>query len=281
MRMFKGAVFSALSLLPVLGLSNPVCAQETYVDAGNVSVTWRIKGVNGEQRLSNITFPFTVNSDTLRKSGTYFAQQFYFDGVSSGGYLGLQPREDEDNSTYIRGVFSSFISGTQFTDENCSEGADGGDGVSCGFDFPVIYGDEYLFTISKLEGKKWSGDIKHKKSGQVIHIGSWTLPDNVGDLLPSGGGFVEYYAFYEPGYPQFVVPECDQLAKIDVVFGPVQSTDFGGIVGDISNPYEYNSKECVGTKSGFEMEPKEYNLGTSTGITSAIGYRIKRGFVSN
>ena len=281
MKAIKTACFCVLSSLPVMSLSSPLYAQETYVDAGNVSVTWKMKGIDETKRFSNLTFPFTVNSDTLRKSGTYFAQQFYFEGVSDLGYLGLQPREDKNNNTYIRGVFSSFIDGTTSTDKNCSDGADGGAGVSCGFEFPATYGDEYMFKVSKLENNKWSGDVTHRKSGQVIHIGSWTLPDNAGDLVPSGEGFVEYYAFYEPGYPQFVVPECDQLAKIDVVFGPVQSTDFGGVVGDISNPYEYNSKECVGTKSGFEMELKEYHLGTSTGTIDASGYRIKRGFVSN
>ncbi|ELY5941310.1 hypothetical protein SNN83_004487, partial [Cronobacter malonaticus] len=257
-------------------------AQENYVDAGNVSVTWAMKGMDMSKRLTNVSFPFVVNKDTLRKSGTYFAQQFFFDGVNNGAYLGLQPREDKNGKTYIRGVFSSFIEGSTSTDSNCSDGADGGAGVSCGFEFPASYGEEYTITVTKTNNTTWSGDAIHRKSGQVIHIGSWSLPDNVGDIMPSGGGFIEYYAYYEPGYPQFVVPECDKLAKVDVIFGPVQSTNYGGVVGDISNPYEYNTKECLSEASGYSAVPNENYIGLPDGSTvSAVGYRIVRGFVSN
>lgn len=282
---FKKTVF------PLVGyavFTTSVHAAIDYTDAGNVSVSWQIEKLydvsSEDPRLTNLTFRFNVNNDTLHDKGTYFAQQFHFDNVDSGndvGYLGLQPRKDKDGKEYLRAVFSSFLSGTQTQDKNCSEGADGGDGVSCGIEFPAIYGHPYAITVHKTAENTWSGEVQDQISKKSVHIGSWTLPDSVGDLLPSGEGFAEYYAFYKPGYPSFVVPECSQLAKINVFYGPVTTTDFGGGIGSISNAHEYNTQECLGDASDYSSQPETVNITMPNGQTwGAQGQHIVRGFVS-
>lgn len=269
-------------------LTTGVHAATDYVDAGNVSVSWKLDELSGASpetsRFTNLTFRFNVDEETLHHEGTYFAQQFHFDNAGSGGntgYLGLQPRQDNDGKKYLRAVFSSFISGTKTTDNNCSAGADGGDGASCGIEFPATYGHTYAIKVYKTTGHTWNGEVQDQTSKEVVHIGSWTLPDSVGDLQPSGEGFAEYYAFYKPGYPQFVVPECSQLAKINVFYGPVTTTDFDGGIGSISNVYEYNSKECMGDASGFSSQPEKVNITMPNGqVLSAEGQHVVRGFVS-
>jgi len=269
-------------------LTTGVHAATNYVDAGNISVSWELDKLSGASpetsRLTNLTFRFNVNKETLHYDGTYFAQQFRFDNVSSGiniGYLGLQPRQDNNGKEYLRAVFSSFISGTKTNDNNCIAGADGGDGASCGITFPATYGHSYAIKVYKTALHTWSGEVQDQMSKEVVHIGSWILPDSVGDLLSSAGGFAEYYAFYKPGYSQFVVPECSQLAKINVFYGPVTTTDFDGGIGSISNVFEYNSQECIGDASGFSSQPETVSITMPNGqVLSAEGQNVVRGFMS-
>ncbi|MEI7411890.1 hypothetical protein [Pectobacterium aroidearum] len=261
---------------------------ENYVDAGNVSVSWGLEELYGASpqtaRLTNLTFRFNVYESTLHHDGTYFAQQFYFDNSESGentGYLGLQPRQSKDGKNYLRAVFSSFISGTKTSDGNCSDGADGGDGVSCGIEFPAVYGHPYEITVFKVGNDTWKGEVQDMVTSEIIHIGSWSLPHHIGDLKPSGEGFAEYYDFYQPGFPQFVVPNCSQLAKINVLYGPVTTTDFGGGIGSVTNAYEYNSDECLNKASGFSSQSKKISIAMPNGKTlSAYGNVVTRGFVS-
>lgn len=261
----------------------------SYVSAGNVSVTWKIDSFiqthPANPKLTNVTFPFTLNEPTLRKSGTYFAQQFYFDnpnGGSNTAYTGFQPRQDKNGNTRIHAVFSSFIGGTTSTDKNCSKGADGGSGVSCATEFNGAYGHTYNITVRKVTGHTWEGVAKDTVTGEETHIGSFTVPSTLGDLDSSGLGFAEYYAYYESGYPQFVVPTCSKLAKIDVIYGAPTTTDYMGGIGPITNPYEYGTKDCKASASGYSAQKVSEAITAPTGQKiQSYGQRIIRGFISN
>ncbi len=283
-------VISTASVL-LMGVLSVIAApgDKNYVDAGNVSVSWKLNQFlanypqNG--RLTNLTFRFTVNENTLRASGTYFAQQFFFDNPGTegniGGYTGLQPRPDQDGKQYLRAVFSTFIAKSKSTDENCHDGADGGPGVSCSVLFPATYGHTYKILVHKISEHTWRGEVEDEQSGKKLHIGSWTLPDHVGDIKPSGNGFSEYYAYYERGYPQFVVPSCDKLAEISVIYGPVSTTNYGGGVGSIYNPYEYNSKVCKSQTSNYSAKAITTKIKFSEDKElTANGQEIRRGWVS-
>lgn len=283
----KSCRFILISVFSSLVSSGAYAANQVYM--GNVRNFWKISELSGASpetsRFTNLTFRFNVDNSTLHHNGTYFAQQFYFDNSSSGGnlaYLGLQPRPSKNGKDYLRAVFSSFIAETKTTDSNCSEGADGGPGASCGVEFPATYGHTYAITVSKKGDHTWSGEVKDMVTHEVTHIGSWSLPNSIGNLRPSGSGFVEYYAFYKPGYPQFVVPDCSQLAKVNVLFGPVTTTDFGGGIGSVTSPSEYGSDQCKGAASGYSSYSKNMNITLpNCKKVNADGQVIIRGFVSN
>ncbi|CAI3926916.1 unnamed protein product [Commensalibacter communis] len=268
----------------LIGISNAMA----YVPAGNVGFSWQIgkfvKPYNNTG-LTNLTFRFTVNKNTLHATGTYFAQQFYFNNSGNqgnGAYTGLQPQYDINGKQYLRAVFSSFIANSTTTDPNCSNGADGGPGVSCGVVFPTTYGHNYKITVKKTTGNTWSGDLQDEQTGQTVHIGSWTLPSTVSNLQTSGSGFAEYYAFYKVGFPQFVVPSCNLLAKISVFYGPVTSTDFGGAIGNTSKmyfPFEYNT-DCIGSLSNFSSKTVSTKINMTPYQLTGYGYQIERGWVS-
>ncbi|MFC9328627.1 discoidin domain-containing protein [Kitasatospora sp. NPDC057015] len=199
----------------------------------------------------------TVKTATLRQAGTYFAQQFSFTNSSSGAYAGLQPRADLNGHQRLHAAFSSFIANTTSTDSNCSNGADGGAGVSCASDFDGVYGHEYAIKVALTGTDAWTGTATDTVTGVANHIGTFKLPSGSGNLNGSHGGFVEYYRGS---------PSCDQLPKIDVVFGAPTTTDAGTHAGTAKANYEYN--DCIGTA--------DY-----TAITEGNGTHITRGWITN
>lgn len=225
------------------------------VGGGNVAVSWSIPGTPASG-LTNITFPFTVNPATAHQSGTYFAQQFGFTNAPDVGYTGLQPRADSGGHERLHGVFSSFNAGTTTSDPNCSDGADGGAGVSCAVEFDGVYGHEYALKVVKSGSDTWTGTATDTVTGVSTHIGSYTLPAGSGNLQGSQGGFVEYYAG---------IPSCAQMPRTDAVFGGPTTTDAGGLGGTSRADYEYS--DCVG-ESGYQA------------ADDGSGTHITRGFVS-
>ncbi|KAJ5683458.1 hypothetical protein N7462_006623 [Penicillium macrosclerotiorum] len=218
-----------------------------------VGLSWSVSDVSSSG-MTDITFPISM-PDAAHKSGYYFAQQFNFEGQSDVGYTGLQPREDNGSQPVIHGVFSSFISGTTTDDSNCSDGADGGAGVSCSVDVTASYAHGYLLKIQNTSGTTWTGTLVDAVTGTETHIGSYTLPSGSGGIKGSQVGFVEYYPWNSGTHT------CDQLPKTSVTFGA--PTTSSGNSGSLGKPYEYG--DCVGK---VDFSTKE----------SGSGYEISVGF---
>lgn len=237
-------------------LASGITVASADVPGGNVLVSWSLPGVP-DTGVSNITFPMTVDPSTLHADGTYFADQFDFTNAEDVGYMGLQPRPNVNGHERLHAAFSSFISGSSTSDPQCSNGADGGPGVSCASDLDAVYGDTYALTVSRSGPDTWTGTVTDTVTGIVTHIGTYTLPAGSGNLAGSQAGFVEDY---------LGVPNCSQTPHIDVTFGGPTSTDAGGLQGTQQAEYEYNG--CVGQAN---------YRGTSVGN----GTHIIRGFIGN
>ncbi|KAJ5958405.1 uncharacterized protein N7479_005555 [Penicillium vulpinum] len=207
---------------------------------GMVAVEWSVENVT-EAGLSEIFFPMDI-SGAPRKEGFYFAQQFGFVNQPAVGYTGLQPRPDVNGLPVIHGVFSSFNPGTTSDDPNCSDGADGGSGVSCAVEIVGSYDHEYQLHIKNTEGTKWVGTLVDIVMGNSTQIGSYTLAPEAKGIQSYQMGFVELYAWND-GKEDHV---CSDVPKQSVVFGAPISKGYTGTVG---KPYEYG--DCVG-ESQFE-----------------------------
>ncbi|KAM4059850.1 hypothetical protein HRG_002527 [Hirsutella rhossiliensis] len=79
--------------------------------------------------LEQVSFPMNM-ANANHDDGFYFAQQFNFEDITDIGYIGLQPRKDNNSVSMIHAAFSSFQNGTTTSNKNCTEGADGGPGGS-------------------------------------------------------------------------------------------------------------------------------------------------------
>ncbi|KAJ5145972.1 uncharacterized protein N7515_000536 [Penicillium bovifimosum] len=202
---------------------------------GMVGLPWTVSNVP-ETGLEEITFPIDISASPHER-GFYFAQQFNFVGAPDVGYTGLQPRADINGQPIIHAAFSSFNAGTTSDDENCSDGADGGAGVSCAIDIVSPYEHQYLLLVENTQGTTWVGTLVDAVSGNGTRVGSWTLPGGSKGIKGSQLGFVELYAWND-GKSEHV---CADVPKHGVTFGePVAE----GYEGSLGVPYEYG--DCVG-----------------------------------
>lgn len=201
---------------------------------------------------SKVTFPISVLS-VAHDRQWYFANQFGFTKTGMG-YCGLQPQEDKDGKSQIRGVFSSFTEGTTTDDENCSDGADGGPGVSCGFVFDHDYSQTLNVVVENVGGDKWSGKAVNTDTGKETHIGSWTMPANSGNINLGGhSGFVERYLHNEQ--------PCSEIPRVEVHFHNPEAENAGSSSIDGMKEYDF----CKGEKNWSAEEGND-------GWTIAMGF---------
>ncbi|KAJ5816658.1 hypothetical protein N7447_008891 [Penicillium robsamsonii] len=214
-----------------------------------VGHSWSVSGVS-DDGIREITFPINI-ANAPHEVGFYFAQQFTFAGQSDVGYTGLQPQVDSSAGSVVHAAFSSFVPGTTSTDENCSDGADGGPGVSCAVNIDGTYANTYNINVKNSEGTTWVGTLIDSVTGKETHIGSYTLPDTTRGIEGGQLGFVEYFVGTK---------ECGDLPKTAVTFGnPIVK----GLTGSIDVPYEYG--DCVG-KSAFETHSVQDGVEISVGF---------------
>lgn len=237
-----------------LGLLLAVPQTAVAVPGGNISISWSIPGAP-DTGMTGITFPMTISPETAHKRGTYFAQQFSFQG-GMGGYTGLQPRENKHGKERLNGIFSIFGKGASTSDPNCTVGADGGAGVSCGYEFDAVYGHTYHLTVKRTGADVWTGTARDTTTGTTVRIGTYTLPAGSGNLKASHGGFVEYY---------YGVPSCSAMPRTDAVFGGPTTTAANGLSGTSRANYEYGA--CVG-KSNYRAEQTGNGTHVSRGSIS-------------
>ncbi|EPE05884.1 gp24-like protein [Ophiostoma piceae UAMH 11346] len=217
------------------------------------SVTWRMPNVP-EEGLSDITFPINI-ANAPHTSGYYFAEQFGFKNESHVGYTGLQPRADANNQTIIHGVFSSFITGSTSEDPNCSDGADGGNGVSCSFEFVGDYADTWNMVVNTTGGNTWTGTAVNTRTGVGKHIGSYTLPDSVGGISDSNFGFVEYYPWNSnPSLTCADIPFTQGTLFAPISKSTKNGTATGTVVGSITSCQDYITKVDTPASVEFTLE---------------------------
>ncbi len=198
--------------------------------------------------LKDITFGFGV-ANAAHKRGYYFANQFNFANVKEVSYTGVQPQTDANGQASIRGVFSSFQKGATSTHPNCSDGADGGSGVSCAVTLKVDdFSGRFDCVIENIGGTKWRGTLKNAATGKSVVIGEFVQPAGAGGVVSKQVGFLEY--FLANGNPNF---KCSDQFKTEVSYYFPTTKTAGAGAGTIPKPYEYGS--CVGqqgfaTKSG-------------------------------
>ncbi|KAG0055431.1 hypothetical protein BGZ83_008568 [Gryganskiella cystojenkinii] len=195
--------------------------------------------------LSDVTFAFNM-AKAPHTGGFYFAQQFDFFNVKDGGYTGIQPRPDSNGNSVVHAVFSSFQGGTTSKHPNCSNGADGGAGVSCKVEIQGNYSHTYNLVVTNTQGTTWQGTLVDTVTGSKTVVGEWSLPQGSGKISNGQVGFVEYYIWN--GQPSHT---CQSLPVTEATFYAPTSKTAGANGGKITTVYEYG--DCVG-KAGYSVK---------------------------
>lgn len=246
-------------------LGTAICVATILTSAGSamalVGTQWSATNVPSTG-LTNITFPMgIIEADHI--SGFYFAQQFSFVGTSDVGYVGLEPRPDQNGWPVLHAVFSSFIKGSTTTDPNCTPGADGGPGVSCGVDFNAPYSRTFQLEVTRTSGTTWVSTVVDTITGARVHIGSWTLPTGTGGIKNTQAGFIEWYPWNNGEPPN----HCARLPYAQVFFGTPTTTQPGS-VGTQGLAYEYG--DCVG-------QVAFHTVRVNGGVVASLGFRGQTG----
>ncbi|KAF9162094.1 hypothetical protein DFQ26_003868 [Actinomortierella ambigua] len=208
-----------------------------------------------ETGLNDITFPFNV-ANAPHTRGVYFAQMFGFQNIKESGYTGLQPQEDDNGNSVIRGVFSSFQNGTTTNHPNCSPGADGGPGVSCGFIFPANYNHIFNMTVQNIGNTTWRGTAVDTVTKNATEIGVWTLPPESGAIVNGQLGFFEYFLWNGGGESH----DCSTLPFSEVtMFNPTSMAD-GAVGGHIISVYEDSSECSTHVNMSYTAVPGGYHI---------------------
>ncbi|KAF9953193.1 hypothetical protein BGZ72_005618 [Mortierella alpina] len=217
-----------------------------------VGNTWKFDKVPSDG-LADVTFPFNM-AKAPHKRGFYFAQQFNFRNVKNVGYTGLQPRTDSNGKSVVHAAFSSFQGGTTSSHINCSDGADGGSGVSCSVDIAGDYNHTYNLVVENTRNTTWRGTLVDTVTGTSTVVGEWTLPNGSGKIVNGLLGFVEYYIWNSQP-----MHTCDSLPFTEAAFYDPTSKTVGATGGKITSVYEYG--DCV-KKAGYSVKqiPGAYDI---------------------
>lgn len=242
---FIGTLFASVATIGLMFVSP--AARAIY--GGNVQFNWSIPNAPADG-LTQVAFPTTLNPSTGHVAGNYAAWIFEFT-KSGGAYTGLMPVPNENGQTRIHAAYSSFIAGTTSNDPNCSNGADGGPGVSCGMNFDGTYGRNYVITVARVGQDTWEGTVWDTVTGAGYHIGTFKVPAGSGNLRSSQVGFIENWS----------AQSCAAVPKIDASLGRPQSAQ-AGLIGDVGGAFEYGA--CGGEEN-------------YSAVTTADGVRIQRG----
>lgn len=246
------AALAGVLVAPLLAPAAAGAAEESQPFGGNVSYSWEIPDAPASG-MTSLTMPMRIHTDSDHVDGSYVATQYSFTGQDDIGYMGLQPRKDEDGRARLHGVFSSFIAGTTSTSSTCTEGADGGEGVSCAVDFDAVYGRTYDLEVRRTAANTWSGSVIDSVTGKRHLIGEYTLPAGSGKLENSQAGFVENYWNYSG--------TCEGIQRIDATVGRPST---GRLTGRADAPKEY----------GACLDQANYSSSVHDGVV-----RISRGWL--
>jgi hypothetical protein len=233
-----------------------------FVSASNLYWTYTIQGGSGgypSDGVGNVTFPMKLHHWGDEKDW-YIAQQFRMGGCSVG-YTGIQPFGEG-----MQVIFSSFQKDTQVLNkEHCSDGADGGAGVSCSIRLPKNSVGSWYYLNVKEDNHVWTGVITDSKTGESTQIGKWQVPEKCKKVTSSESGFLEEF-----GSSNTKV-SCDKkpLLEFDVM-APL-AYDAKGTLLPSTIGKAYDKGKCQG-KMGFNSTDDK-----TSEVRNVL--KIKNGFV--
>ncbi|CRY44925.1 DUF3472 domain-containing protein [Burkholderia pseudomallei] len=182
----------------------------------------------------NLTYPINILYGPNERK-LYYAQYVMFNEATHGKgafYYGIQPQGGGE--AFV--LFSFFGKNARVVDaKHCSEGADGGEGVTCNtvkikFKFGVIYDFSVELVGEGVNENIWEGSVFDTSTREKIKIGSWATPKSIGYLSGLSSGFIEDFVG---------VDRCSDIPATSAYFGPgvSQIAESRTAKGTIDSPF--------------------------------------------
>jgi hypothetical protein len=150
---------------------------------------------------SELVFPFTIEQAPVDGSSWFWAQQFFFDNTTQGGYLGLQSNGILGGATVGKMAIFSIWDATEAMpgpgDAACEPFGGEGVGYSCRLPFAWRQNVTYRLTLTETMPAWWSVSLHDPTTVTDLRLGTIHAPDAWGRVRPPTAGFAEYYGAVE------------------------------------------------------------------------------------
>ena len=145
---------------------------------------------------AQMTYPFTVIDEPVAGSQYFWAQQFFFEGTTQGGYTGRQ--SDGIIAGHRIGKMAIFsiwdaLEATAGPDAQCQTFGGEGVGYSCRLAFEWRENVTYRMILREVAADSWSLAMFDPSIGAERLIGTIRVPGPWGRVRLGSAGFAEYY----------------------------------------------------------------------------------------
>ena len=145
---------------------------------------------------AEIVFPFTIEDEPIEDSSWFWAQQFFFEGTTEGGYIGVQQGGILGGQIVGKMMIGSIWNATEATPgptASCEPFGGEGIGYSCRLAFEWRENVTYRMVIRESQEDWWSIIMIDPATNTETLLGDIHAPQEYGRIRPPTAGFAEYF----------------------------------------------------------------------------------------
>lgn len=145
---------------------------------------------------AELVYPFTIEDEPVEGSSWFWAQQFFFEGTSEGGYIGVQANGILDGQVVGKMLIGSIWNATEATpgpDASCEPFGGEGIGYSCRLQHEWRENVTYRMIVRESQEDWWSILVLDPETDEERLLGDIHAPPEYGRIRPPTAGFAEYY----------------------------------------------------------------------------------------
>jgi hypothetical protein len=145
---------------------------------------------------AEIVYPFTIEDEPVDGSSWFWAQQFFFEGTTEGGYIGVQANGILGGQVVGKMLIGSIWNATEATPGpagSCEPFGGEGIGYSCRLAFDWRENVAYRMIVRESQEDWWSILVIDPATNIETLLGDIHVPPEYGRIRPPTAGFAEYY----------------------------------------------------------------------------------------
>jgi hypothetical protein len=145
---------------------------------------------------AELVFPFTIEDEPVAGSSWFWAQQFFFEGTTEGGYIGVQANGILGGRIVGKMLIGSIWNATEATagpTGSCEPFGGEGIGYSCRLAFAWRENVTYRMIVRESQEDWWSIVVLDPATNTETLLGDIHVPPEYGRIRPPTAGFAEYY----------------------------------------------------------------------------------------